>query len=122
MLLYLSLTGPTGSATSNGFTLTVNPTPTVTILVPNSVTVMGPGSGVATITLPANTTATTFQVVGGNAYERLIILDRVNGFEIRQVDSNTTGIFSINGPGLFTLTVTGAGGCQRTVQAVLQGQ
>lgn len=116
----LSLTGPTGNTTANGFTLTVNPLPTVTILVPNIVTVVGPGSGVATITLPANTTTTTFQASGGSSYERLIILDRVNGYEIRQVDQNTTGLFPINRLGLFTLTVTDAGGCKRTVEWVVQ--
>ncbi len=116
----LSLTGPTGTTSSNGFTLTVNPLPIVTLLVSNSLTVQGPGSGVATITLPANTTATIFQALGGNLYERLIIIDRINGYEIRQVDSNTTGIFPINRLGLFSLTVTGAGGCSRTVQGVVQ--
>jgi hypothetical protein len=114
----LSLTGPTGSTTSSGFTLAVNPLPIVTLLVSNSLTVQGPG--VATITLPANTTATIFQALGGNLYERLIILDRINGYEVRQVDSNTTGIFTITRPGFFTLTVTGAGGCSRTVQGVVQ--
>ncbi len=116
----LSVTGPGGSTTSNGFTLTVNPLPTVTLLVPTGVMVQGPGSGVATITVPANGLPTTFQALGGVLYERLIILDRTNGYEIRQVDSNQTGIFPINRLGLFTLTVTGAGGCKRTVQWVVQ--
>ncbi len=111
----LSVTGPGGSTTSNGFTLTVNPLPTVTLLVPNNLRVQGPGSGIATITVPANGLPTTFQALGGSLYERLIIIDRINGYEIRQVDSNTTGIFPINRLGLFTLTVTGANGCGRTV-------
>lgn len=115
----LSVTGPGGSTTSNDFTLTVNPLPTVTLLVPNNVGVLGPGAGVATITVPANGLPTTFQATGGVLYERLIILDRTNGYEVRQIDSNTTGIFLINRMGLFTLTVTGAGGCKRTVQAIL---
>ena len=56
----------------------------------------------------------------GSLYERVMIVDRINGYEIRQVDSNNTGIFPINRLGLFTLTVTGAGGCKRTVQWVVQ--
>lgn len=117
----LSLTGPAGSTTSNNFTLTVNPMPTVTLTIPIGTTAQGSG-GVALITLPANTTATTFQASGGSSYERRIILDQITGFEIRQVDQNTTGIFPINRMGLFTLTVTGANGCGRTVQWVVQRQ
>ena len=116
----LSLTGPTGSATSNGFTVSVNPLPVVTLTIPLGTTVVGLRSGVATITLPHYTTATTFQASGGSSYERVIILDRVNGYEIRQVDQNTTGLFPINRLGLFTLTVTDAGGCKRTVEWVVQ--
>jgi hypothetical protein len=51
-------------------------------------------------------------------YERLVVLDRINGYEIRQADQNTTGQFSIGARGLFTLRVTGANTCVRTVQGV----
>ena len=54
------------------------------------------------------------------SYERVITLDRVNGFEIRQVASNTTDIFSTNRMGLFTLTVTGAGGAGAVTRPRLQ--
>ncbi len=114
----LSVTGPGGSTTSNGFTLTVNPLPTATIIFPNSVTVAG--SPVPVVRVPSLNPPVVFQALGGNTYERLIILDQVSGYEIRQVDSNNTGIFSINRLGLFTLTVTGAGGCKRTVQWVVE--
>jgi hypothetical protein len=117
----LSVTGPGGSTTSNGFTLSVNPVPVVTLTIPTGTTAQG-SSGIALITLPANGLPTVFQAFGGNLYERLIVLDRVNGFEIRQVDTNTTGLFTINRTGLFTLKVTSAGGCSRTVQAVVQRQ
>ncbi len=117
----LSLTGPAGTTTSNNFTLTVNPVPVVTLTIPVGTTAQGSG-GVALITLPPNTTATTFQASGGSSYERRIILDQITGFEIRQVDQNTSGIFPINRMGLFTLTVTGANGCGRTVQWVVQRQ
>ena len=62
------------------------------------------------------------QATGGVLYELVTVIDPINGYEIRQADSNTTGLFPINRLGLFTLTVTGAGGCQRTVQWVVQGQ
>lgn len=114
----LSVTGPGGSTTSNGFTLTVNPLPTATITFPNSVTVAG--SPVPVVRVPSLSPPVVFQASGGSSYERLIIVDRINGYEVRQNDSNNTGIFPITRLGLFTLTVTGAGGCQRTVQWLVQ--
>ncbi len=117
----LSLTGPAGSTTSSNFTLTVSPVPVVTLTIPVGTTAQG-SSGIALITLPPNGFPTTFQASGGNSYERQILLDQINGYAIRQMDQNTSGIFPINRLGLFTLTVTGAGGCQRTVQWVVQGQ
>ncbi len=113
----LIITSGCGSFTSNVFTLTVNPLPTVTLLVPNNATVQG-----GTITLPAPLTGINFQVLGGVSFERLIIVDRINGFEIRQVDNNASGIFPINRTGPFRLTVTDANGCQRTVDGVVQTQ
>lgn len=102
------------SVTSAPFMLTVNPLPTVTILVPNGATVQG-----ATITLPAPLTGVNFQVLGGVSFERLIIVDRINGYEIRQVDSNASGIFPVTRTGPFRLTVTGANGCKRTVEGTI---
>lgn len=108
-----------GSFTSNVFSLTVNPLPTVTLTVPQGATVVGPGTGVATITLPAPLTGVAMQVFGGTQYERLIILDRINGFEIRQVDSNANGIFTVNRTGPFRLTVTDGNGCKRAVEGTV---
>ncbi len=93
---------------------------TVVITLPNGSTVSVAGN-LSTITLPP-IGPLVLQASGGSSYERVIILDRINGFEIRQVDQNTTGLFPINRLGLFSLTVTGVGGCKRTIQAVLQGQ
>ena len=112
----LVATGTCNSATSSAFSLTVNPLPTVTIVFNNSATVMG--TGTPTITVPA-TPGQQFQVLGGNSFERIIVIDRVNGYEIRQTDRNTTGIFTINRLGLFSLTVTNSNGCSRTVQGIL---
>jgi hypothetical protein len=117
----LSLTGPAGNTTSSNFTLMVNPVPVVTLTIPVGTTAQG-SSGVALITLPANGFPTTFQASGGSSYERQIILDQLNGYAVRQVDQNTSGVFTINRLGLFTLTVMGAGGCNRTVQWVVQRQ
>lgn len=111
-----------GSFTSNAFALAVNSLPVVTLTFPNGTTVVGPGTGVATITLPAPLTGVAMQVFGGGQYERLIVIDRVNGFEIRQVDNNATGIFNITRTGPFRLTVTGPNGCKRTVEGVVQTQ
>ncbi len=110
----LVVTSGCGSATSTAFVLTVNPLPTVSLLVPNNATVQG-----ATITLPAPLTWVNFQVLGGVLFERLIVIDRVNGFEIRQVDSNGTGIFPINRNGPFRLTVTDVNGCKRAVEGTV---
>ena len=90
--------------------------PTVTLVFNNSATVMG--TGIPTITVPA-TPGQQFQVLGGNSFERIIVIDRVNGYEIRQTDRNTTGVFAINRLGLFSLTVTNSNGCSRTVQGIL---
>jgi len=74
------------------------------------------------VRVPSLNPPVVFQALGGNTYERVMIVDRINGYEIRQNDSNNTGIFPITRLGLFTLTVTGVGGCQRTVQWVVQTQ
>ena len=65
------------SVTSSAFNLTVNPLPTVTLVIPNGASVSG-----AVITLPAPLTGVNFQVLGGVSFERMIVLDRVNGFGI----------------------------------------
>lgn len=100
-------------------TVTINPQPLpdITIFFPNSLTVV-PISGVeptvTQITLP-NTIRTTQGVL----YEWYVVIDRINGYEIRQGDTNTTGIFQINQVGPYVLTVTGANGCKRTVRGNL---
>ena len=112
----LVATGTCNSATSSAFSLTVNPLPTVTIVFNNSAMVMG--TGIPTITVPA-TPGQQFQVLGGNSFEFRLIIDRINGYEIRQRDINATGVFIINRVGPFSLTVIGSNGCSRTVQGIL---
>ncbi len=109
------------SVTSTAFTLTVNPLPTVTLSFPTSTTVIGPGTGTATITLPDPLPAgfdLSFGAFGAVFYERVMIIDRINGYEIRSVDSST-GRFAITRPGPFTITATDANGCRQTVQGVI---
>jgi subtilisin-like proprotein convertase family protein len=90
--------------------------PTVTLVFNNQATVMG--SGVPTITVP-NGPNQQFQVLGGTNYDRKVIVERINGYEIAQRDQNTTGVFNIQQLGLFSITVTNADGCSRTVQGRL---
>jgi hypothetical protein len=71
------------------------------------------------VTLPQGSSVPV-QVTGGVFYEWLTIIDRLNGYEIRQVDQNTTGLFTLNRPGPYRLTVTNAGGCSRTVEGIIQ--
>ena len=114
----LVVTGSCASVTSTAFTLTVKPLPAVTLLF-NNATVNVNGNNLPVITL-TNGVPTTFQVLGGTSYQRLQILDRINGYEIRQVDTNATGVFTVNRPGPYSLTVTDANGCSRTVQGEIR--
>jgi len=111
-----------GSVTSATATVIVNPLPTVVLTFPGGTTVVGPNTGTATITLPPGQgpgQGQNFQATGGVLYERVIIIDRINGYEIRQTDSNSSGTFPINRGGPFTLTVTDGNGCRRTVAGVI---
>jgi large repetitive protein len=110
-----------GSATSTAFTLTVNPLPTVTIAFPTSANVNPAGP---VVTVPVGT-GLSYQVFGGGSnarYERKIIIDRINGFELRTVLDNQTGIFPIDRAGPYTITVTDANGCSRTVTGEIVGR
>ena len=49
-------------------------------------------------------------------YERVIVIDRINGYVIRQADSNTTGFFSINRTGPYRITMTDANGCRAVAE------
>ncbi len=104
------------SATSTAVTVTVNPLPTVVLIFFNST--LQTTDIIPTIAVQSLTGA-TYQVQGGVSYERVVVLDQINGYQIRQVLNNTTGIFPIDRLGLYTITVTGANGCKRTVQGVI---
>ena len=85
-----------GSVARATTTVLVNPPPTVSLLVNGSV-------------LQAS-------AAGGVLFERVIVIDRINGYEIRQTDSNTTGFFTITRTGPYRLMVTGGNGCKTTVE------
>jgi len=107
--------------TSTAYNLTVSTvTPNVVITLPNgsSVTVSGNSPR---ISLPTGGNIPLL-ATGGVFYEWLLVIDRVNGYEIRQVDSNATGLFTINRAGPYRLTVRGSNGCQRTVEGVIVSQ
>ena len=86
--------GPVALATT---TVLVNPPPTVSLLVNGSVLQASAGGGVL--------------------FERVIVIDRINGYEIRQSDSNTTSFFTITRMGPYRVTVTGGNGCRSTVES-----
>lgn len=113
----LVVTGGCGSATTTAYTLAVNPEPTVVITFPSSATVQ-PNGGAPIITMPRGG-GLSYQVSGGVSYGRQIVFERFNGYEFRQVNDNTNGIFPIDRPGPYTITVTGANGCQRRVQGTV---
>ncbi|TAE29394.1 MAG: HYR domain-containing protein [Cytophagales bacterium] len=109
------------SATSTAFMLTVNPSPTVTIAFPTSASVNATGP---VITVPVGA-GLSYQVFGGGnngRYERKIIEARINGFEIRTVIENSTGVFLIDRAGPYTITVTDSNGCSRTVSGEVRRQ
>lgn len=109
-----------GSATSSAFVLTVNPLPTVTIAFPTSASI----TPNAVITVPVGQ-GLSYQVFGGGSnarYERKIVEDRINGYLIQTVVENRDGVFSIDRAGPYTITVTDANGCNRTVGGEIRGR
>ncbi len=74
--------------------LTVNPLPTVNL---------------------ATAGPTSVQASGGVLYEFSVVIDRVNGYEIRQTTTNSTGLFTAAQTGPFRVRVTDGNGCQRVV-------
>jgi hypothetical protein len=93
----LFVTGGCGSAMSTGFSLIVNALPVVTLSLLNNGAVL--------------------QATGGVLYERLIVVDRIGSYEIRQTDSSSHGFFNITRSGPFRLTVTGSNGCRTVVDS-----
>ena len=96
-VLVTGANGCTASA-STSLTITIAPTPGLFTSTDN-------GSFVA-------------QATGGVSYERLRFIDRINGYEIRQTEQNSTGYFVIDRSGPFSITVIGANGCRAVVNGV----
>jgi len=106
--------GNNGNSGSSPFILTVNPLPTITLIFPG---------GTLTNSLPTIQLPTPGQVLvqasGGVSYDWTLVIDRINGYEIRKVLTNTNGLFTIDQPGPYRVTVTGANGCRRTVAGTI---
>jgi hypothetical protein len=112
----LSVVGACGSATSSPITVIVNPTPTITLVFPGG-TLINPTNG-PTIQL-STPGQVQVSVSGGTSYDWVLILDRINGYEIRQTESNTSGVFTISKPGPYRITVNPGSACSRTVQGLI---
>jgi hypothetical protein len=110
----LVATADCNSATTTAHKLNVN------TVIPNVVITLPSGSSVAvtgqypTITLPPGGTANML-ITGGNYFDWTLVIDRINGFEIRQHEENTTGFFQINRAGPYRLKVSN-NGCEKTVE------
>ncbi|TAE24435.1 MAG: ExeM/NucH family extracellular endonuclease [Cytophagales bacterium] len=112
----LSVVGACGSATSSTITVVVNPTPIIILTFPGG-TLTNP-SNVPTIQL-LTPGQVQVSVSGGTSYEWVLVLDRINGYEIRQAESNTNGVFTISKPGPYRITVNPGSACSRTVEGVI---
>lgn len=112
----LSVVGQCGSATSSTFTVVVNPTPTITLVFPGG-TLINPTT-IPTIQLPIPGQVQVI-ISGGSLYEWRQVIDRLNGYEIRQTETNTSGIFNVTKPGPYRITANPGSACSRTVEGVI---
>ncbi|TAE26478.1 MAG: hypothetical protein EAZ91_17635 [Cytophagales bacterium] len=113
----LVATGACNSQTSTAYQLSVGTvTPSVVITFPSGSSVTVSGS-LPTITVPSVAGA-NFLISGGDSYEHTRILDRINGYEFRQFNQNTSGLFPINGGGPYRIRVVRSG-CDKTVEGVI---
>ena len=112
----LVVNGGCGSIGSSTFMLTVNSQPTITLTFPG-------GTLVVTGSLPTIQLPTPGQVLvsasGGVSYNWVLVIERINGYEIRKTDNNTSGSFTIDRPGPYRVTVVGSNGCSRTVDGLI---
>lgn len=97
--------------------ITTDLLPNITIFFPNSQTLVPISDGIPTVT--QITLPNTIGATQGVLYEWFVVIDRINGYEIRQGDTNTTGIFGVSHVGPYVLTVTTNKGCKRTVRSTL---
>ena len=93
------VTGSCNSVTSTAFSLTVNSSPTATLLPSSS-------------TLTCTSTSVTLTAGGGNSYT-------LTGGAGTQ--TNTSGQFTVSQAGSYIVTVASAGGCTSTTSAVVSG-
>lgn len=112
----LVVNGGCGSIGSSTFVLTMNSQPTITLTFPG-------GTLVVTGLLPTIQLPTPGQALvsasGGVSYNWVLVIERINGYEIRKTDNNTSGSFTIDRPGPYRVTVVGSNGCSRTVNGLI---
>lgn len=116
-----SVTVSTGAGCTNVTTTTVDgdgTEPTVVLTFYNNSSVVVTNQ-FPTVTILSGSNP-ILRASGGVFYEWMLVIDRINSYEIRQAEANTTGIFSIHQPGPYKLTVTGTNGCKRTVEGLIQ--
>jgi hypothetical protein len=106
--------GNSGNSGSTPFILTVNPKPTITLTFPGG-TLISPTS-LPTIQLPTPGQVLV-QASGGASYNWILVIDRINGYEIRQTSDSP--LFTITKPGPYRVTVTNTNGCTRTVEGLI---
>ncbi len=110
----LGVVSDCGSATSTAFVLTVKPQPTVVITFPSSASVQT-ANGFATVTVPQST-GLSYLLTGGVLYSRHVLIDRINGYELKAYWQTTDGLFAIDHYGPYSIRVLGANGCERVVE------
>jgi trimeric autotransporter adhesin len=109
-----------GSATSTAFALTVKPEPTVVITFPASASVqMANGAPIVTVPPSGNL---FYQLSGGVLYDRHVLIDRINGYLLRQYLQTTNGVFPIDQYGPYTIRVLGANNCFRIVEGEIRSR
>lgn len=116
----LDVASDCGSATSSPFILTVKPLPQVVITFPGSASVQTV-NGLPIVTVP-NSGNLFYSLSGGVLYNRYVLIDRINGYLIRQYMETTDGVFPINQYGPYTITVRGANNCVRVVEGEVRAQ
>lgn len=89
-------------AVSPAFSLTVNPSPTITTSITGTTFVASDGT-----------------VNAGTTYSFFVVIDRINNYEIRAGEENRSGRFPIPQPGPYVLVVTNSSGCSRRLTGTI---
>jgi hypothetical protein len=91
---------------------------TVVIVLPNGAGTSPLGRN-TDLTLPPGGTI-ELRATGGVSYDWRQVVDRVAGYEIRQSEQNSSGIFRISRTGSYQLVMQGTNGCERVLTGLVQ--